>query len=88
MGRIRPEKVIRPAVCSFLAALYLCTPAHTQGPARQDDTTIKVNVRLVRMLVTVKDAAGQPVGISTSCGLGPRRPDAALAAMDRIKPLL
>jgi len=62
MGRIRPEKVIRPAVCSFLAALYLCTPAHTQGPARQDDTTIKVNVRLVRMLVTVKDAAGQLIG--------------------------
>jgi len=54
--------VIRPAVCSFLAALYLCTPAHTQGPARQDDTTIKVNVRLVRMLVTVKDAAGQLIG--------------------------
>src|ERR1700722_10096835 len=62
MGRIRPEKVIRSAVCSFLAALYLCTPAHTQGPARQDDTTIKVNVRLVRMLVTVKDAAGQLIG--------------------------
>ena len=54
--------MIRPAVCSFLAALYLCTPAHTQGPARQDDTTIKVNVRLVRMLVTVKDAAGQLIG--------------------------
>lgn len=30
----------------------------------------------------------QPVGISTSCGLGRRKPDAAQAAMDRIKILL
>ncbi len=56
MGRIRPEKVIRPAVCSFLAALWLCAPAQSQEPV------IKVNVRLVHMLVTVKDAAGQLVG--------------------------
>jgi len=56
------EKVIRPAVCSFLAALCLCTSARTQSPARQPDTTIKVNVRLVRMLVTVRDAAGQLIG--------------------------
>ncbi len=56
MGRIRPEKVIRPAVCFFLAALCLCAPAQSQEPV------IKVNVRLVHMLVTVKDAAGQLVG--------------------------
>ena len=56
MGRIRPEKVIRPAACCFLAALCLCTPARSQDPV------IKVNVRLVRMLVTVKDAVGQLVG--------------------------
>ncbi len=56
MGRIRPEKVIRPAVRSFLAALCLCAPAQSQEPV------IKVNVRLVHMLVTVKDAAGQLVG--------------------------
>src|ERR1700733_15024073 len=58
MGRIRPEKVIRPAACCFLAAaaLCLCTPARSQDPV------IKVNVRLVRMLVTVKDAAGALVG--------------------------
>ena len=62
MGRIRPEKVIRPAVCALVAALCLCAPARTQGPARQEDTTIRVNVRLVRMLVTVKDAAGQLIG--------------------------
>jgi Ca-activated chloride channel homolog len=68
MGRVRPEevtlreKVIRPAIGSFLAALCFGVPAWTQGPARQDDTTIKVNVRLVRMLVTVKDAAGALVG--------------------------
>lgn len=48
--------MIRAAVCSFLAAL--CVGA----PARPQDTTIKVNVRLVRMLVTVKDAAGQLIG--------------------------
>jgi Ca-activated chloride channel family protein len=56
MGRVRPEKVIRPAVCFFLAALGWCASAHAQDPV------IKVNVRLVRMLVTVKDAAGQLVG--------------------------
>jgi Ca-activated chloride channel family protein len=56
MGRVRPEKVIRPAVCSILAALCLCAPAKPQDPV------IKVNVRLVRMLVSVKDAAGQLVG--------------------------
>jgi Ca-activated chloride channel family protein len=56
MGRVRPEKVIRPAVCFFLAALGCCAPAHAQDPV------IKVNVRLVRMLVTVKDAAGQLIG--------------------------
>jgi Ca-activated chloride channel family protein len=56
MGRIRPEKVIRPAVCLFLAALCLALPAQPQDPV------IKVNVRLVRMLVTVKDASGQLVG--------------------------
>jgi Ca-activated chloride channel homolog len=59
MGRVRPEKVIRPAVCFFMAALGL----HAQQAASaQPDTVIKVNVRLVRMLVTVKDAAGQLVG--------------------------
>jgi Ca-activated chloride channel family protein len=56
MGLVRPEKVIRRAVCSFLAALCLSAPARSQDPV------IKVNVRLVRMLVTVKDAAGQLVG--------------------------
>lgn len=36
----------------------------------------------------IENAAGQQVGISTSCGLGQRQPDAAQAAMDRIKLLL
>jgi Ca-activated chloride channel family protein len=68
MGRIRPtevtlrEKVIRGAVCCILAALCLSAPAEPQIPSRQPDAVIKVNVRLVRMLVTVKDAAGQLVG--------------------------
>jgi Ca-activated chloride channel family protein len=58
MGRFRPEEVIRPAALYFFAALCLGVPAQSQGP----DTTIRVNVRLVRMLVTVKDAAGQLIG--------------------------
>src|ERR1700687_1463328 len=56
MGRVRPEKVIRSAVGFFLAALCLCPPAKPQDPV------IKVNVLFVRMLVTDKDAAGQPTG--------------------------
>jgi Ca-activated chloride channel family protein len=62
MGRVRPEevtlreKVIRPAVSFFLAAFCLCAPAKPQDPV------IRVNVRLVRMLVTVKDAADQLIG--------------------------
>ena len=55
MGRVRPEKVIRASFCCFLAA---CLSA----PATAQDPVIKVNVRLVRMLVTVKDAAGQLIG--------------------------
>jgi len=62
MGRVLPEKVIRPAAWSFLAALCLFAPARAQNSARQTDTVIKVNVRLVHMLVTVKDAAGQLIG--------------------------
>jgi Ca-activated chloride channel homolog len=68
MGRVRPEKVIRPAFVSFLAAFCVCSSAGPQtapkqpGPAGQGDPVIRVNVRLVRMLVTVKDAAGQLVG--------------------------
>ncbi len=54
MGRFRPEKVIRPFVCLMVAAIGLC--------AQAPEGTIRVNVRLVRMLVTVKDAAGQLVG--------------------------
>jgi Ca-activated chloride channel family protein len=54
MGRFRPQKVIRAAVCILVAAAGLC--------AQAPEPTIKVNVRLVRMLVTVKDAAGQLAG--------------------------
>ena len=55
MGRFRSEKVIRASLCCFLAA---CLSA----PAAAQDPVIRVNVRLVRMLVTVKDAAGQLIG--------------------------
>lgn len=45
--------MIRPAVCIVTAALVLCA---------QPEPVIRVNVRLVRMLVSVKDAAGQLIG--------------------------
>jgi Ca-activated chloride channel homolog len=48
--------VIRPAAC--LLASWLCLVL----PARPQDPVIRVNVRLVRMLVTVKDASGQLIG--------------------------
>ncbi len=41
-----------------------------------------------RIREMIEDAIGHPVDISTSCGLGRRQPDAARAAMDRIKLLL
>jgi Ca-activated chloride channel family protein len=49
--------VIRQAVCFFFAALFVAAPAQPQ-----DNTVIRVNVRLVRMLVTVKDANGSLIG--------------------------
>jgi Ca-activated chloride channel family protein len=49
--------VIRQAVGFLLAALWAAMPASSQP-----DTVIRVNVRLVRMLVTVKDANGQLIG--------------------------
>ncbi len=48
--------MIRRAVCLFLPVLFLAAPASPQ------DTVIRVNVRLVRALVTVKDSSGQLVG--------------------------
>jgi Ca-activated chloride channel family protein len=48
--------VIRQVVCFLLAALLATAPAQPQ------DSVIRVNVRLVRMLVTVKDANGQLIG--------------------------
>jgi Ca-activated chloride channel homolog len=56
VGRIRPEKVIRPVACFLVSALCL------SAPARPQDTTFRVNVRLVRVLATVKDANGQLIG--------------------------
>ena len=49
--------MIRQAVCFLLAVLLAAVPAQPQP-----DTVIRVNVRLVRMLVTVKDAGGQLIG--------------------------
>jgi Ca-activated chloride channel family protein len=47
--------VIRRGVCLLFPALVLAAPA-------PQDTVIRVNVRLVRTLVTVKDANGQLIG--------------------------
>ncbi len=60
MGRVPPKEVIRPAVCFFIAAIGLW--AQPPASAGKNDGVIRVNVRLVRMLVTVKDAAGQLIG--------------------------
>src|SRR5271170_251623 len=66
MGRIRPFKVTRPgklirrAACCVLSAICLSA---TGWP--QDTTTFKVNVRLVRLLASVKDANGQLIGSLT-----------------------
>jgi len=48
--------VIRRAVGFLVAALFMAAPVQPQ------DGVIRVNVRLVRMLVTVKDANGQLIG--------------------------
>jgi Ca-activated chloride channel family protein len=53
VGRIRPEKVIRRALCFLIPVVCLAVPGSAQ------DTVIRVAVRLVHMLVTVKDANGQ-----------------------------
>ncbi len=62
MGRVRPEKVNRAVVCSLVAVLCLSARARPQETVRQPDPVIRVNVHLVRLLVTVKDAAGQLIG--------------------------
>jgi len=48
--------VTRRAACLLISAVCLNAPAFAQG------TTIRVNVRLVRMLATVKDANGRLIG--------------------------
>ena len=57
MGRVRPEKVIRRAACFLVSAVCLSAPGWPQS-----STTFSVNVRLVRLLATVKDANGQLIG--------------------------
>jgi Ca-activated chloride channel family protein len=60
MGRLCPEQVIRCFLGVIVAAIGL--RAQTPNPAAPNDSVIRVNVRLVRMLVSVKDASGQLVG--------------------------
>jgi Ca-activated chloride channel family protein len=54
------EKVTRPALCFLFTAIGLW--AQPPAAASRNDGVIRVNVRLVRMLVTVKDAASQIIG--------------------------
>jgi Ca-activated chloride channel family protein len=56
VGRFRPSKVIRPFALLLAGALCLLVPARSQDPV------IRVNVRLVRLLATVKNTAGQLIG--------------------------
>ncbi len=51
------EKVIRRAACFLVSAVCLSAPGWPQS-----STTFSVNVRLVRLLATVKDANGQLIG--------------------------
>jgi len=68
-----------------LAGLKLGAGVRFVAGFAHEDQDAGTQLRIRDMIET---AAGRPVDISTSCGLGRRRPDAALAAMDRIKLLL
>jgi Ca-activated chloride channel family protein len=56
MGRFRPEQVNRRAALALISACGLAAPVLAQPPS------FRTNVRLVRMLVTVKDANGKLIG--------------------------
>lgn len=58
MGRVRAQKVIRRAVCYLISAVSLSAP----GWPQDKPINIRVDVRLVRLLATVKDANGQLMG--------------------------
>jgi Ca-activated chloride channel family protein len=62
MGRVRSEKVILRVAWLFLIAICWAALAQSPTAAGKNDGVIRVNVRLVRMLVTVKDAASQLIG--------------------------
>jgi hypothetical protein len=68
-----------------LAGLRLGPDVRLVAGFAHEDQDAATQCRIRRM---IEDAAGRPVDISTSCGLGRRQPEAALAAMDRIKLLL
>ena len=57
VGRFGPEKVIRPIACLLILALGFAVLS-----LPQEQPVIRVNVRLVPLLVTVKDANGQLIG--------------------------
>jgi Ca-activated chloride channel homolog len=54
------------AAAILLTGIALCaqqhTPSQTQAPAQQPSTTLKVDVKLVNVYVTVTDDKGAPVG--------------------------
>jgi len=53
MGRVRPKQVIGRVLCSLASIACLAADAGAQ------DNVIRVDVRLVRLLATVKDSSGQ-----------------------------
>ena len=63
---------------------FALQPGHWPGFAHEDqDEATQFRIREM-----IEGAVGCPVDVSASCGLGRRQPDAARAAMDRIKLLL
>lgn len=56
---------MRRGLAPSIAALFLVSTAASQVPGVGEDATIRVNVRLVRMLATVKDPSGALVGALT-----------------------
>ncbi len=73
------------------AAFYQPLSGLELGPARfiagyaHEDQPIDEQLRIRDL---IEHAVGHPADVSTSCGLGRRRPAAAAAAMDRIRELL
>lgn len=76
---------VREAFYRPLAGLKLGPDIRFIAGFAHEDQDAAAQFRIRQM---IEDAVGHPADVSTSCGLGRREPDAAKAAMDRIKLLL